>query len=151
MQAEHPSSFDCCRVEVKLLDPEARIPTRHLESDVGYDIYSLKDYYLNPMESVEIETGISVTVQYGQYITVEGRSSLYKANIIPARSILDALYNGALIIKLFSLNDKIFRIRKYDRVAQIIVHRVVPTEIFVVEENEIDCKRKDMGYGSSGK
>ena len=155
-------SHGLCRMECKLLEPDAKFPYRKRETDAAYDIFSYEDVELPPVNRdnpdhhrktlVMVSTGIALSAPPGFYFTIEGRSGLGMAEVVPFRGIIDATYTGELRIGLTNYSDKPYHVKKYERIAQVIVHRQIDMEIVVVDEfsPEYD-QRGQAGFGSSGK
>lgn len=140
------------RVEHKLLHPLAKTPTKSKETDAGHDLYSIQDVSIEPGTTVNVRTGIVFTVPDGHYITIEGRSSLFKHGVIPARGIIDATYTGEMIVALTNQSHENYEIKVGDRIAQLIVHESHSIDIVTVDEfsPEYNIRGTD-GFGSTGK
>ena len=143
---------DEIRIEVQLRHPEAQPPHRSRASDAGWDLHSLIDADISPGDVVDIDTGMAVVAPEGYYFTVEGRSSLYKAGVVPFRGIIDGGYTGNMIISLMNVGKDKYCILKGDRIAQIIPHRIVPVKLEIVDtiSPHYDIRGK-KGFGSSGR
>ena len=63
-------------IKVKLLSPEARLPTRGSDQAAGLDLYSTIETLVPPGESVLIKTGIAMELPAGTYGRIAPRSSL---------------------------------------------------------------------------
>ena len=63
-------------IKVKLLNPEARLPTRGSDQAAGLDLYSTIETLVPPGESVLIKTGIAIELPAGTYGRIAPRSSL---------------------------------------------------------------------------
>jgi dUTP pyrophosphatase len=149
MNIYHNSSPRC---EYKSLDDESKIPSRAKTFDAGMDVYATHDITLSPGKFTEIKTGMALSAHDGYYFTIEGRSSLFKYGIEPVRGIIDASYTGEITVVLFNVSSVPYDIKKGDRVAQLIMHRVYVPDIVVVDNFSIDHRnRGDAGYGSTGK
>lgn len=145
-------SFNPIRAEHKLLHPDAKTPTKSRDTDAGHDLYSIENVIIQPGTTINVRTGIILTVPNNYYITVEGRSSLFKNGVIPARGIIDATYTGELIVALTNQSHKEYKIEVGDRVAQFIVHKCYDIDITMVDDFSPQYNvRGTAGYGSSGK
>lgn len=158
--SHHPNGL--CRMECKLLEPDAKLPYRKRETDAAYDIFSYENVELPPVNRdnpdhhrktlVMVSTGIALSAPPGFYFTIEGRSGLGMAEVVPFRGIIDATYTGELKIGLTNYSDRPYHVKKFERIAQVIVHRQIDMEIVVVDKfsPEYD-QRGQAGFGSSGK
>jgi dUTP pyrophosphatase len=148
----HQYPADYVRLEYKLVDPEARVPYRKRETDSGYDIFSIEDVFIKPHSTENIKTGIIITCPSGYYYTVEGRSSMWIAGVAPFHGIIDATYTGLLFVRLFNVSDVEYHVKKFDRIAQIILHRTYNAAFVEVDEfSEGYNQRGEAGFGSSGR
>lgn len=99
------------RLDVKLLTPTAKLPTKAYESDAGWDVYADEDVTIRPGETVKIRTGIAVQLQDGVdagWETVANlvwdRSSLGSKGIHRLAGVADLGFSGELFICLTNLN-----------------------------------------------
>lgn len=140
------------RVEALVKDIDGIIPHRSRATDAGYDAHSLIDVTISPGQIIDINTGTKLVAPQGVYFTVEGRSSLYRAGVVPFRGIIDGGFTGDLIITLMNVGAADYFIKKGDRIAQMIPHRMVLIDIMEVDSISPDYDiRGTAGFGSSGK
>ena len=59
------------------------------------------------------------------------------------------MYNKIVCVILFNFDDKDFQVKKGDRIAQMIIDKITPTEIEVVDSLD-DTERGQNGVGSTG-
>jgi dUTP pyrophosphatase len=146
------SGQDTPRIEFMAVDPDAVMPHRERASDAGYDIHALHDEIIMPGTISNIDTGIIFVAPIGYYMTIEGRSSLYKSGIVPNRGIIDGCFTGTINISLHNVGTKPYHINKKDRVAQIIPHRLISMDIAEVDAISPEYNiRGTAGFGSSGR
>lgn len=137
------------RVECKRLRPDAIIPTRAKDTDAGYDLYAPESFDVPVGGITQVATGIALTVPAGYYYTIEGRSRFWKHNTMPHTGIIDATYSGELLVTMVNNSDHLVFVAAGERFAQIVVQRMVETEI--VEVDEISYTgRGAAGFGSTG-
>ena len=62
------------------------------------------------------------------------------------------LFYFLVCVILFNFSKESVKFNKGDRIAQLIVEKIVPTKVAVFEEYEMlsDTKRGNSGFGSSG-
>jgi dUTP pyrophosphatase len=148
----HQWPIDYVRLEYKLVDPEARVPYRKRETDAGYDIFSIEDMIIKPHSTENIRTGIIVVCPQGYYYTVEGRSSMWIAGVAPFHGIIDTGYTGQLFVRLMNISDVDYHVKKFDRIAQIILHKTYSAVFIEVDEFSAEySQRGEAGFGSSGR
>jgi len=144
---EHPVRLEC-----KLLNNDAVVPTRSRSTDAGYDLSSVINVVIPPGEIKTIDTGIAVSTPPGFYYTIDGRSSLWMKGILPFRGIIDATYTGPLVVVLMNTSDKEYKIDVGDRIAQMIVNKITHCDISVIDEFSPGYDQRGLaGFGSSGK
>jgi dUTP pyrophosphatase len=148
----HQYPADYVRLEYKLVDPEARVPYRKRDTDAGYDIASIEDITIKPHSTENIRTGIIVVCPAGYYYTVEGRSSMWIAGVAPFHGIIDTGYTGQLFVRLMNISDVDYHVKKFDRIAQIILHKTHSAAFVEVDEfSDAYNQRGEAGFGSSGR
>lgn len=72
-----------------------------------------------------------------------------KHGIDVGAGVIDADYRGPLKILLFNLSETDFAVQAGDRVAQLVLERIVNPEVAVVKELETTV-RGVGGFGSTG-
>lgn len=134
---------------------------KHYE-DAGYDLSSASDkpIKLYPGFSASIPTGIHIYLKPGQVGIIKARSGLSREyNIEVGAGVIDASYTGEIVVKLYRFlgqhSLKPLVIQKGDRIAQLIVTTCDLDAALVTEQGynlltEMS-KRKDQGFGSTGK
>jgi dUTP pyrophosphatase len=163
-------------LKIKLLHPEARIPTVvHAGSDLGFDLYSIEDVLLEPGIPVKLRTGIALEGPPGWGFVLGDRSSMAAKGVTYAGGRIDAGYRGEILVCLINVNqprialaltrnsagvvtdasldqtDVGVIIRKGDKIAQISPIRV-NTHFDIVAVDELsDTTRGEKGFGSSGR
>ncbi len=145
-------SVDNVKMQVRLIDPRAKLPSRTRTTDAGYDVYSVQDALLSPGTATIIKTGIQVAAPPGYYYTIEGRSSLWSRGVFPNRGIIDSTFCGELFVSLVNVNESTFEVKCGDRIAQIILSKQYDAEFEVVQEfTEQYNQRGTNGFGSTGR
>lgn len=72
-----------------------------------------------------------------------------KHGIDVGAGVIDADYRGPLKILVFNLSDTDFEVKEGDRLAQLILERIVNPEVAVVKE--LDATVRGVGgFGSTG-
>lgn len=139
-------------LKVKKLHPFAQLPTKAYPSeDAGWDITVLDGRVVEPMESEDIPTGIAIEMSPGMYGRLIGRSSgLRKHGFVVNEGTIDNGYRGELFVNILNVTDKNIEVRPGDRIAQLIIHRIEPVRVVVVDELS-PSERGSKGFGSSGR
>ena len=140
------------------LDPELPLPTRAHPGDAGVDLFSAADVELAPGHRALVPTGIAVAVPMGMVGLIHPRSGLAARvglSIVNSPGTIDAGYRGEIKVSLINLDPtEPIMIRRGDRIAQLLLHRVELPELVEVtsfdEAGLADTTRGAGGHGSSG-
>lgn len=141
-------------INIKLLNENAKVPTRGSEYAAGYDLYAATEYDIEiaPHSTVKIGTGISVELPNGTFGAIFARSGLAtKKGLRPANcvGVCDSDYRGEYIVAIHNDTDETMTISAGERIAQLIVMPFVGIEFNVVNELT-KTERGDGGFGSTG-
>lgn len=150
-------------MEYKKLYESAITPTQGSEYSAGFDLYACGyenqmcnaddwSVYVNPGDTIKINTGIAVAIPEKYFGGIYARSGLAcKQGLAPANKvgIIDADYRGELIVCLYNQAPSPRKISKGDRIAQLIIQPFVKVEWDEVD-NLDDTERGEGGFGSTG-
>ncbi|KAI9632154.1 uncharacterized protein MKK02DRAFT_35550 [Dioszegia hungarica] len=135
---------------VKKLSDRATTPTRGSALSAGYDLYSAEDKVVPKRGKVLVDLQLSVAVPDGCYGRVAPRSGLAsKHSIDTGAGVIDADYRGPVMVLLFNFSDEDFTVKQGDRIAQLILERIVLAPILEVDDLEATA-RGSGGFGSTG-
>ena len=138
------------RLQVKKLDPKAKMPLLGSVNAAGYDLHALTPATVPARGKVLISTGLAFAIPVGNYGRIAPRSGLAaKHSIDVGAGVIDADYRGEVKVLLFNLSDVDFAINEGDRISQMIIEKYTPTELELVEELD-DTNRGAGGFGSTG-
>lgn len=144
-------------MEMKVvLDPGVGImPTRAHELDGGFDLYSPVGKYLFPNvkgvdNSIVIDTGVHVQIPEGYVGDIKSKSGMMVNYSIITDGTVDAGYTGSIRVKLFNLGSSLYHIEKGQKIAQLVLKKIITPELVQVEKLE-DTERGSGGFGSTGK
>ena len=135
-------------VKVKLLNPEARLPTRGSDYAAGLDLYSTIETLVPPGESVLIKTGITMELPPGTYGRIAPRLSLAIRGIETGAGVVDRDFRGEVKVLLRNWSDDDLRVYKGDRIAQLVVERILEVGVHPVEDLS-ETGRGNRGFGYS--
>ncbi|KAJ0248348.1 Deoxyuridine 5'-triphosphate nucleotidohydrolase [Hirschfeldia incana] len=136
--------------KVKKLSEKAVLPTRGSPLSAGYDLSSAVDSKVPARGKALIPTDLSVAVPEGTYARIAPRSGLaWKHSIDVGAGVVDADYRGPVGVILFNHSDVDFEVKVGDRVAQMIVERIVTPQVLEVEDLDATV-RGEGGFGSTG-
>ncbi|EGU12540.1 putative DUTPase Dut [Rhodotorula toruloides ATCC 204091] len=138
---------------VQRLSDSATVPTRGSSYAAGYDLYSAEDKTVPAQGKALISTGLAIAVPEGTYGRVAPRSGLAaiasKHMIDTGAGVIDADYRGEVKVLLFNHAKEDFQISTGDRIAQLILERIVTPE--PVEVSSLtETARGAGGFGSTG-
>jgi dUTP pyrophosphatase len=120
----------------------------------GMDIYADVDGELtiNPGEIRLVSAGIYMSIPEGFEIQVRPRSGLavkHGISIVNTPGTIDSDYRGLLGIILINHGNEPFKIKRGDRIAQIVVNKVIQADLAVVDELD-ETARSHGGFGHTG-
>ncbi|KAK9080302.1 hypothetical protein SSX86_000060 [Deinandra increscens subsp. villosa] len=136
--------------KVKKLSEKAVLPSRGSSLAAGYDLSSAIDAKVPARGKAMIPTDLSVAVPEGTYARIAPRSGLaWKHSIDVGAGVVDADYRGPVGVILFNHSDAEFEVKVGDRIAQLIIEKIITPE--VVEVDDLDSTvRGAGGFGSTG-
>jgi dUTP pyrophosphatase len=141
------------RLPLKRLDPDARLPAAAHPGDAGLDLTSILDVEVAAGERAMVPTGVAVAIPEGHAGLVLPRSGLasrHGLTLANSPGLIDAGYRGEVTCAVVNLNRSVpIRIRKGDRIAQLVVVPIPALEPEWVEELPFS-ERGSGGFGSTG-
>jgi len=143
------------KVQIKKLDPKAKIPEYKTEGASGVDIMALLDnkITLDPGESKIIPTGLSIAFPDDLEVQIRPRSGLAaKSNVsvLNTPGTIDSDYRGEIKIILINHSNEKFEVKNGDRIAQMVLMPVLKFKFEEVSKLD-DTIRGSGGFGSTGK
>ena len=133
-----------------LLDPGAKMPTRAHELDAGYDLYSREDAVIYHGDSHCFDTGVHVQIPAGYVGMVKSKSGLNVKYNLTSEGVIDAGYNGSIVVKLYNHGNAAVRIENGQKISQLVIMPIITPELELVDSLE-DTDRGAGGFGSTGK
>ena len=139
--------------KIKLLNDNAKLPTKGTDDAAGYDLYSSEAILARKGCTTFIPTGIAIELPKGHAGFIHSRSGLTKDwGLVVANGVgvIDSDYRGEVGVLIYNQGkyDKI--LEEGTRVAQLVIQEV--PEVTLVEEvgDMSDTKRGDGGFGHTG-
>jgi dUTP pyrophosphatase len=143
------------QLQVRLLHPAARPPSRAHEHDAGYDLACVEDFTLWPASRRTVGTGVAIALPAGVAGLVTPRSGLasrHGITIVNAPGLVDPGYRGELRVTLLNTGDTPYAARAGDRIAQLLLVPFAAPEVHVVDElADGPDASGGLGFGSSGR
>lgn len=139
---------------IQRLDPGLPMPAYAHPGDAGADLHAAEDVELLPGERAVVGTGVAIALPEGYAAFVHPRSGLaarHGVTLVNAPGTVDAGYRGEIKVTLINTDAKEpFRLRRGDRVAQLVVQRV-ERALFTPVERLPESVRGTGGFGSTGR
>ena len=136
-------------LRVKLLSSYATAPSRATSGAAGYDLYAAYDHCIESNTRSLIKTDISIAIPEDCYAQVASRSSMAMKGIDVGAGVIDSDYRGNIGVILINHSTVDYEIKKGDRIAQLILHRIETPVVSVVDELPSSA-RDQGGFGSTG-
>ena len=158
-----PTIPACCgdfAVQMKILDPRLKdgtfpLPQYATDLAAGIDLRAMLDHdvTLAPQQTMLIPTGIAIFMQ-NPYLcaTVLPRSGLgFKHGIVLGNltGLIDADYQGQLMVPIWNRSQESFTIKVGERIAQMVFVPIVRAKFEVVDDFTA-TSRGTQGFGSTG-
>lgn len=165
------------RIGFKRLTDDAIIPTKAHPTDSGYDLYANEDVIIEPGETVIVKTGIAVELPAGYEAQIRPRSGVTaKTKLRVQLGTIDNSYQGELGVIVDNITQETeyerpgylrldssmyfnhrviyaegtYKIRKNDRIAQLVIQRLPETEAVEIDDFSEDSERGECSFGSTG-
>lgn len=167
------------KLDVKKLNPEAKLPTRSNPNDAGLDLYALEDVFILQGKTARIPTGIAVHIHPGHVGLVRDRSGLASKGLIVGAGVVDAGYAGDVSVVLHNFSNGTdthpshftheysgpmtyssqartiytpgYQVRKGDKIAQMLIQKIETPAVDEVSHDWDNSSRGKKGFGSSGR
>ncbi|MEU9884362.1 dUTP diphosphatase [Sphaerisporangium sp. NPDC051017] len=141
-------------VLIQRLDPDLPLPTYAHPGDAGADLHAAEDVELLPGERAVVRTGVAIALPDGYAAFVHPRSGLaarFGVTLVNAPGTIDAGYRGEIRVTMINTDAKdAVRLRRGDRIAQLVVQRVEKAAFYEVERLPGSARGAD-GFGSTGR
>jgi dUTP pyrophosphatase len=140
-------------VLIRRLDPGVPLPAYAHPGDAGADLVTTIDAELAPGERTVLPTGLAMALPDGYAAFVHPRSGLAATcgvTLVNAPGTVDAGYRGEVKVIVVNLDPRNpVRLRRGDRVAQLVIQRVERAGFREVESLPSSA-RAAGGFGSTG-
>ncbi|MFJ2509200.1 MULTISPECIES: dUTP diphosphatase [Arthrobacter] len=141
------------KVQLKMLDDGLEAPSYAHPGDAGADLRARVDVELAPGQRALVPTGVSIALPFGYVALIHPRSGLatkHGLTIVNAPGTVDAGYRGEISVTLLNTDAaEPIRLKRGDRIAQMVIQRVETAEFEPVAELS-DSVRGAGGFGSTG-
>src|SRR5687768_15474564 len=123
-------------LKIKLLRPGAKLPERATPGSSGLDLYACIDapVELGPDVTL-VPTGIAIEAPLGYDLQIRPRSGLGRRGVDLILGTLDSDYRGEVFVSMRTFGSTAsFRVEHGDRIAQLVVARVVDVRLELVND-----------------
>jgi len=140
------------KIKIKKLVSHLPTPRYAYPDDAGCDLYSRVDLVIAPGERKSVPTGVSVEIPVGYAGFIQPRSGLaleYGVGIVNSPGLIDSGFRGEIGVILINFDkDRPFKIKRGDKICQLVIQKVETPDIEVVPELD-KTERGKAGWGSS--
>lgn len=151
--ATHLPAVDRPVVELRMLDAGIEPPSYAMPGDAGADLRTTVDVELAPGARALVPTGVALALPEGFVGLVHPRSGLaarHGLSLVNAPGTIDAGYRGEVKVPLLNTDrSEPIRLRRGDRIAQLVIQRVARARFVAVDELPAS-DRGEAGFGSTG-
>lgn len=135
-----------------IFEDGARLQKKYAD-DAGWDICALGYTKLFPESHKLIRTGVYLDIPPGWYVQVVPRSGLasnHGITVLNSPGIVDAGYQGEILVNLINHGRTAYSIEPGDRIAQLIPTRLERIDLQPAESYTTASDRGTGGHGSTG-
>lgn len=140
------------KLKVKKLNSNAIIPKHAHVGDAGLDLFSISEMEISPGEVKLVKTGISIELPENTEAQIRPRSGLALNNqitVLNTPGTIDYGYRGEIGVILINHGNKMFKVEKGMKIAQMIIKPILQVEVVEVSDLS-DTERGTGGFGSTG-
>ena len=128
------------------------LPCYKNTGDAGMDICASEDMRVPPFNWKLIPTGIYLEIPEGYEVQVRSRSGLavkHGLMVLNSPGTIDSGYRGEIGVILMNHNHFSYKVKKGDRIAQLVMVPIIIAEIEEIIELST-TERNEGGFGSTG-
>lgn len=140
-------------VLITRLDPDLPLPGYARPGDAGIDLYARTDADIAPGDRALVPNGIAIALPVGFValsVPRSGFSLRQGGTLLNSPGVIDAGYRGEVGSIVYNSSHETLRIRRGDRIAQLLVLRLPQVRITEVEALP-GTQRGAGGFGSTGR
>lgn len=140
-------------IKIEKIFSDAILPSYAHSGDAGMDVFSYETYILKSGERRLFKTGLKVEISEGYEMQIRPRSGLalnQGVTVLNTPGTIDAGYRGEVGVILINHGEKVYSIKKGDKIAQAVISSVERAVLEEVEKLE-ESSRGEGGFGSTGK
>jgi dUTP pyrophosphatase len=140
-------------VKIMQLHEHAKRPQYQTPGSAGVDLHAVEDSEIWMGNQGIVPTGIAMSIPPGYEGQVRPRSGLAAkclVTVLNSPGTIDSDFRGEIKVILINHGDEPFKIKRGDRIAQMVFTPVVRAEFEDVSALD-DTERGSGGFGSTGK
>ena len=136
-------------MKVKRFKKTTRMPVKSHLPDVGLDIFTPKEFWIRPFETITVGLELAVSIPEGFAGMLVPRSSITERGMIIQTAVIDPDYTGEIHLIVTNCSNNVQHIEEGQRVCSLVVYSVLNARIEEVEEMP-ETERNTKGLGSTG-
>lgn len=136
-------------MKVKRFKKTTRMPVKSHLPDVGLDIFTPKEFWIRPLETITVGLELAVSIPEGFAGMLVPRSSITEKGLIIQTAVIDPDYTGEIHLIVTNCSNEVQHVKEGQRVCSLVVYSVLNARIEEVEEMT-ETERNTKGLGSSG-
>lgn len=134
---------------MKIKLDEGSMPIRAHDHDAGLDLCATKSGWIFPKSRKVFSTGCRIAIPVGYAGMLTSKSGMMLKGIT-SRGTIDSGYTGVIRAVLFNHSWKFVRIRKGQKITQLVLMKIITPNLELVDSLE-ETDRGDNGFGSTGR
>jgi dUTP pyrophosphatase len=124
------------------LDPNATIPSRKHATDAGVDVFSMEEVRIPPFSYRVVHTGVTFEVPEGTMLEIRPKG---RNNHLVGSGIVDAGYQGEILVKVVNYSWKALRIQRGEAIAQLVQLPVICDAVEEVTKDVVHLEHSQRG------
>lgn len=139
-------------IKFKRLNEDAKLPVKMTSGSAGFDLFTVDDHDLVPNETYAISLGFAMELPEGYEAQIRSRSGMalkHEVVVLNGVGTIDEDWRGENKVILHNFGNKTFKIHNGDRVAQMVIGKVIDCVFEEVDELS-STERGEGGFGSTG-
>lgn len=140
------------KLKIKKLNQDAIIPNYAHITDSGMDLYSIEDKIIRPNETALIKTGLKIELPPNTEAQIRPKSGIALKNsvtVLNTPGTIDEGYTGEIQVILINHGERLYKVNKGEKIAQLVVMPVIRVQVEEIEELQ-ETSRGVGGFGSTG-
>jgi dUTP pyrophosphatase len=124
------------------LDPNATIPSRKHPTDAGVDVFAMEKVCIPPFSYRVVHTGVTFEVPEGTMLEIRPKG---RNNHLVGSGIVDAGYQGEILVKVVNYSWKALHIQRGEAIAQLVQLPVICDAVEEVSVDAVHFERSKRG------